>query len=455
MSRSRVPLPLRVAVPGLLTLVGLLLGIASQRLDAYASSPFPITPPPRFSLALAGREPAPGMIARGIEQIPVEYTLGRGETLSDVLARLALPPSEVPAAATALSQHLDVRHLRADEPYVAYFDPGIGLAALEWALGDRGRVVLSRVGGGWRCSFLPFERRSEIRSVSGVLEGSLIDSLERAGASAVLAYRMADVLQWDLDFTRDLRTGDRFEVLFEEVYLDGEDRGLGGVLALSYENAGRLLEAYRFGGEDSYYDAEGRPLKKMFLRSPLRYSRITSRFSSHRFHPILKVHRPHYGVDYGAPVGTPVRVTANGVVTFAGRSGGSGRMVQVRHPNGYLTAYLHLSRFGAGVRSGVRVRQGQVIGYVGTSGLSTGPHLDYRVQRGGRWINPLSIRSVPAEPIPEHVRDRFRSWRDALRASLDFGVPLPEAPGGVGGEELAPRSQPEGRDGFSRSVAAR
>ena len=145
----------------------------------------------------------------------------------------------------------------------------------------------------------------------------------------------------------------------------------------------------------------------MFLRSPLKFSRVTSRFSMSRFHPVLKKRMPHYGVDYGAPVGTPVHVTADGIVTMAGRNGGAGNMVRVRHPNGYETNYLHLSRYGGGIRKGVRVTQGQVIGYVGSTGYSTGPHLDYRVRHNGSWINPLSISSPPVEPLEDDRLQRF------------------------------------------------
>lgn len=362
-----------------------------------------------------------------ISRIPLEHILKRGQTLIDVLAELGFEPAEAYELATRLADHLDVRRLEAGKPYLAYYSThDARLAALEWPVENEGRVVAEREAGQWHVSFVPYERRVAVRSIAGRLDGSLIGSVERAGAPERLVYRMAWVLQWDLDFNRDLRTGDRFQVLFEEIYHDGRYAGLGEILALVYENAGRRLEAYRFHDENSYYDGEGRPLKKMFLRSPLRFSRITSRFSHRRFHPVLKKYRPHYGVDYGAPVGTPVRVTANGVVTFAGRNGGGGRMVKVRHPNDYLSAYLHLSRFAPGVRSGRRVSQGEVIGYVGSTGLSTGPHLDYRVQHRGRWIDPLSIKSVPAEPIPEAERAEFRVWRDALQARLERDVPLPE-----------------------------
>ena len=194
----------------------------------------------------------------------------------------------------------------------------------------------------------------------------------RAGAPGNLAYRLGDVFQWDLDFTRDLRVGDSFRIVFERVSIEGRSERVGEVLAVAYQNQGRALEAYRF--EDlGYYDADGRPLRKQFLRSPLAFSRVTSRFSSRRFHPVLKVHRPHYGVDYGAPVGTPVRVTANGTVVSAGWNKGGGNVVKVRHPNGYLTSYLHLSKFSGLAKKGRRVQQGQVVGFVGSTGLSSIP----------------------------------------------------------------------------------
>lgn len=382
-----------------------------------------ITPTVRHGLAPL--PPPPTEPLPDVERIPVEHTLERGQTLSGVFADLGLEPTEAHQAVRVLGQHLDVRRVRAGEPYLALYDrENDVLEAVEWPLGQEGRVLLERREGGWGGDFLPYERRLDTRLVEATLEGSLIGSLLRAGAPESLAYAMSWVLQWDLDFNRDLRHGDTFQVLYEELYLDGLYGGLGEVLALRYVNQGREMEAYRFRGEDSYYDAEGRPLKKMFLRSPLPFSRITSRFNLRRFHPVLKRVRPHYGVDYGAPVGTPVRVTANGVVTFAGWNGGAGRMVKVRHPNEYLSAYLHLSRIAQGIRPGTRVAQGKVVGYVGSTGLSTGPHLDYRVKHRGRWINPLTIKSVPAEPIPSRQMSSFLTWRDHLRDSLETGEPL-------------------------------
>jgi murein DD-endopeptidase MepM/ murein hydrolase activator NlpD len=272
---------------------------------------------------------------------------------------------------------------------------------------------------------------------------------------------MADALQWDLDFARDLRRGDSFQVLYEAVQLDGEDSGIGQVLALVYDNQGRRHEAYRFAG-DVLLDGEGRPLKKMFLRSPLRYTHITSLFSQHRLHPVLGEVRPHYGVDYHAPVGTPVEVTANGVVVTAGWDGGGGNVVKVQHGADYVTAYLHLSRFAPGIRPGTRVRQGDTIAYTGATGLATGPHLDYRVKFRGAWIDPLSLKGVRDEPLSSSQLVSFHSWLDSVRASLESGIvaasltlPVAQAPSTMSRlARLSPRSKQSGR-GTSASAMAR
>src|SRR6185369_12629659 len=192
-------------------------------------------------------------------------------------------------------------------------------------------------------------------------------------------------------------------------------------------NQGRRHEAYHWDDSGTYYDGEGRPLKKMFLRSPLRYSRITSMFTQSRFHPVLHTYRPHYGVDYGAPVGTPVEVTANGEVISAGWGGG-GNVVKVRHTGGYVTAYLHLSRFASGIRAGARVHQGDVIAFTGATGLASGPHLDYRVKLHDEWIDPLSLKGVRADPIPTFKLASFHTWRNQLLSAFQTGA-VPNLPG--------------------------
>jgi len=418
--------------------IALVLFLQTRQLERSLASPYPISRAPRFESDLiglpiwAGRtdEPLAGL------DLPVEFTFRRGETLGQVLGDLGLKPPVAQSMIAELSRHVDVRRLRPRDGYAALVDDDGRLQGLRVTLEGKGRAVVRRQGDAWQSSWSEFTEVSETRVIRGVLEGSLESSIRRAGGEAVVAYVMADVLQWDLDFNRDLRLGDRFEVLYERIYLDDEFHRVGSVLALNYVNADRLLEAYRFGEDQGHYDGAGRPLRKLFLRSPLRYSRVTSGFSSRRFHPVTRSYRPHYGVDYGAPVGTPVRVTGNGVVQSAGWDRGGGKTVRVRHPNGYLTSYLHLSRFAKGVRPGTRVGQGEVIGYVGSTGLSTGPHLDYRMQKGGRWINPQAFKSEPAPPIPSDRLVEFEAVRDRYRHALATGEPVKEMTGDPG-EQIA------------------
>lgn len=417
---SFAPHVLRLALPLGLSLLAVGLFLTTQSLEAYNKSPFPLPPTPRFSERII--LPTEATARLGEARVPMEFTLLRGETVNDMFERLGLQGDEVRKATRALAEHVNVRSIRAGNQYSALFNSDSTLAAFELTLAGSGRLQMSRLGEGWDTRWQPFRRSLELRALRGQVEGSLEGSIRRAGGPQSLAYRMAGILQWDLDFTKDLKRGDRFEVLYEEILLEGEPHDIGQVLAVVFDNRGRLHEAYRFGDSGVYYDGEGRPLKKMFLRSPLRYSRITSMFSHRRFHPVLKTYRPHYGVDYGTPVGTPVQVTASGVVIHAGWDKGGGNVVKVRHGGGYVTAYLHLSRFAKGIRPGARVRQGDIIAYTGATGLASGPHLDYRVQHNNRWIDPLTLKSVRDEPIPSYKLASFRAWRDDVRSSLKSGV---------------------------------
>ena len=416
--------PSRWRYPLALLLISAAAGVfvATWHIDAWVRQAPPASPTPSYGAFLAARAPS-GEPAIDVERalVPRPLSLRWGQTLGDALAEQGLGPSDVHTVSNALEGHLDVRKLRTGDIGLAYFDGSGELASLLLEVDGEGWVEMTREGAEWAGSRHAYRRDVHLRRIEGELvDGLLINEIVRAGGRPQVVHEMANVLQWDMDFNRDLRVGDRFQVLYEEVHLDGRFVGIGEILALTYDNRGRRLEAYRFG-EHGYYDSEGRPLQKMFLRSPLPFTRVTSRFSHRRFHPVLKVHRPHYGVDYGAPRGTPVRVTANGVVAFAGRSGGAGKMVKVRHANGYQTSYLHLSGFASGVRSGRRVAQGDVIGYVGSTGLSTGPHLDYRIKKNGRWLDPLQLKSDPVEPIPRNLLGRFRARRDVLVAALEGG----------------------------------
>ena len=440
MQLKRVIAPhfVRLALPLGLILLAVGLSLSTRELEAYSQSPYPLPPTPRFHQRIVLPTEASGLIDQA--RVPVEFQLRRGETVADVFEKLGLGGAEARQATDALSERLNLRRLKAGNQYSAFFKPDSTLESFELTLAGTGRVAMTRASNsntGWQVDWRPFERTVQMRALTGTLDGSLDTSIRKAGGPAGLAFRMADVLQWDLDFTRDLKRGDRFELLYEEVLLEGEPHSVGAIYALVYEDhKDRRHEAYRYGDSGTYYDGEGRPLRKMFLRSPLRYSRITSHFTTRRFHPVLKSYRPHWGVDYGAPVGTPVQVTANGVVTFTGWDRGGGNVVKVRHAGGFVTAYLHLSRFAKGIRPGARVQQGDIIAYTGATGLASGPHLDYRVQQNGKWIDPLTLKSVRDEPLTTHQLASFRSWRNEVLASLRTGKPSPNLR--IPGSSLAP-----------------
>jgi murein DD-endopeptidase MepM/ murein hydrolase activator NlpD len=445
---------LRFLVPLGLVALGAGVALSTRNLEAYNRSPYPLLPTPRFNARVTLPDEATPWI--GHARVPVESKLLRGETVADVFGKLGLQGAALRDATDSLGGKVNLRGLKAGNRYSAFFNPDASLASFEMTLDGSGRVEMVRRGSEWKSDWQPFQRRVEVRALQGTLSGSMEESIRAAGGPVMLAYRLADVFQWDLDFTKDLKKGDRFEVLYQEVLVDGKAYDVGTILAAVYDNHGRLHEAYRYGDSGVYYDGDGSPARKMFLRSPLRYSHITSSFNLHRFHPVLNEYRPHYGVDYGAPVGTPVQVTANGTVVSAGWDKGGGNVVKVQHGGGYLTAYLHLSRFAAGIRPGARVRQGDIIAYTGATGLATGPHLDYRVKLRDTWIDPLKLKSVRDEPIPASRMASFRSWRDNLRAGLRTGA-LPrglQVPGlGIDTQMAKGKAVPGSSQGSQDSLA--
>ncbi len=249
--------------------------------------------------------------------------------------------------------------------------------------------------------------------------------MAKIGEEDALAYDLAErCFGWDIDFYTDLRRGDTFRIVVEKKLLDGKFAGYRNILAAEFVNDGKVFQAYRFvypdTGAADYFDEVGLSKRKEFLKSPFKYgAHVTSRFSGSRLHPIYKVYRPHFGVDYGAPLGTPVQATADGKVVFVGWEGGSGRMVRIQHKNSYETKYLHLGGFGPGIRAGAQVRGGDVVGYVGSSGDSTGPHLDYRVSYHGSPINPLGQKFKPADPVRKEYLEAYKSEAARLRAWLE------------------------------------
>ena len=258
----------------------------------------------------------------------------------------------------------------------------------------------------------------EQKYVEVTIASSLWNDIQDAGASPLLAIKLSEIYAWSVDFF-GLQKGDSFKVLYNEHSCEGEPTDIGEVWYSTFTGGGKSIECIYFeeeGTSNRYWNAEGESMRKSFLKSPLKYfSRISSGFTYARRHPITRVVRPHTGVDYAAPTGTPVLTIGDGVVIEKGYKGGGGNTVKIRHNSVYTTAYLHLSRYASGIKVGSRVSQGQVIGYVGSTGMSTGPHLDFRVWRNGSPINPLKMESPPAEPIKEAHKEKFEASRDSLR----------------------------------------
>lgn len=356
---------------------------------------------------------------------------GPGDTLTGLLADAGLPAAEVQGLLRAiggesdpdrvpLGARLDVTSDGGGRVLEFVYEP----LALDQVRGLRGE-------GGWRVwsEKVPLEVREA--ALAGSVEESLFGSVQDLAEGPELAVAIASLFAWQIDFAKETRSGDRFRVAVEKRYRDGKFWDYGPIAAAQYRYAGGTREAYCIpaGARGrKCYDAEGRSLERSFLRSPLAYSRVSSKFTRRRFHPILGMFRPHEGVDYAAPVGTPVWSVAEGRAAFVGRRGGNGKMVIVSHPGGVQTYYNHLSRFARGLRRGSPVRQKQVIGYVGSTGLSTGPHLDFRIKKGKRFVDPLKAHLPPGSPVPKELRARFEAYRDKMRFRLESADALAQAP---------------------------
>jgi murein DD-endopeptidase MepM/ murein hydrolase activator NlpD len=253
------------------------------------------------------------------------------------------------------------------------------------------------------------EVKKMLRYSSGSIKTSLWEAAMEQNLNPNLSSELSEIYAWTIDFF-GLQQGDRFKVIYEEEFIGEESIGIRKIHAALFEHAGHAIYAIPFIQDStmSFYDTTGASLRKAFLKAPLRYSRISSRFSGARFHPILKIVRPHHGVDYAAPLGTPVVSIGDGRVTQTGFENGSGRIVRITHNSVYSTAYMHLSRFGPGIAPGVYVKQGQVIGYVGSSGLSSGPHLDFRFYRNGSAVDPLKVEAPPVNPVATEAMEEFQ-----------------------------------------------
>jgi murein DD-endopeptidase MepM/ murein hydrolase activator NlpD len=269
------------------------------------------------------------------------------------------------------------------------------------------------------------EVETVVKSTSGIITSSLWNAMMANNTDPELASSLSEVFAWNIDFF-GIQKGDFYKVIYEEMFVEGKSIGIGKILSALFNSEGHDYYAFELVQDSvtDYFDDKGQNVRRAFLKAPLQFKRISSHFSHSRMHPILKVRRPHLGVDYAAAYGTPVRTVGDGTIVFSGKSGGSGNMVKVRHNGTYTTAYLHLSGFGRGIKRGAHVRQGDVIGFVGSTGRSTGPHLDFRFYQNGEPVDPLRVQSPPAEPVKDkNLAEFYKLMKDA-KAKLD-SIALP------------------------------
>ena len=380
-----------------------------------AASPSP-GQPTDSQAALAQPEP--------VEPEPewIELEVKSGDTLSALLQEHGVSAGQVHRLVTGDDRLAALARIRPGETLGITLDDSGELNALRYHP-SRIQTVKATLDddGRWQVTSETREYQHRVRFAEATIDNSLFLAGHAAGMSDNLTMQLANIFGWDIDFVLDIRSGDRFRVLYEELYLDGEKVGNGNILAAEFWTQGRHLTAYRFethSGDTDYFDAEGRSMRKEFIRTPVAFSRISSRFSLGRKHPILNRVRAHRGIDYAAPSGTPIKAAGKGKVIFAGVKGGYGNVLILKHGQRYTTLYAHMRSFARGIHVGSRVNQGQTIGYVGMSGLATGPHLHYEFRVDGVHRNPQTVPLPKAQSVSDNERPQFLVQAKRMEAQM-------------------------------------
>ncbi|MEL6344960.1 MAG: peptidoglycan DD-metalloendopeptidase family protein [Myxococcota bacterium] len=388
--------------------------------DVVAEMHVSIAPP---TAPMATPEPAP----RG--PMWVKHAIRSGESLGSILPRFNAPTHDVHQAALDL---FDLSRIRVGRELSFLVTPGEDVPAeIRYPLDEDRTLVIHRTDDGWDASVDAIEYDVRIGERSLVVASTLWQAAIDAGLRPRDIASLAEVMKYDLDFNSEIKAGATARMVVEELHHDGALARLGAPLAVILTNNGKEYTAIRFkndDGDERYYDRDGVSRRTAFLRSPLEFSRVTSGFNLKRYHPILKKPRPHYGTDFGAPVGTPIRAVGDGRIVHAGWNGGHGKYVKINHSAGpYKSSYSHLSRIA--VKNGATVKQGEIIGYVGSTGMSTGPHLHYQFWKNGRIVDPMKVALPRGEQLSRGEMARFKVHRDALLTQLESvqGAPVPDA----------------------------
>ncbi|MDR2891859.1 MAG: peptidoglycan DD-metalloendopeptidase family protein [Deltaproteobacteria bacterium] len=343
-----------------------------------------------------------------------------GDTLGSLLEAW-LSPAEIHSLADVCKGVYPLNRIRQGQPYAVHAE-GENFLSFEYEIDNDNRLVIRKTDEGLTASKEEIEYRIVLHRVEGTIASSLFNAMQDSGEHVSLAAGLSDVFAWEINFIRDLREGDSFSLLVEKRYRDGDFKNYGRLLAATFTNQGDTYEAYLFTdekGNNLYFNAEGDSLRRAFLKAPLAYNRISSGYTKRRLHPVYKDWRSHPAIDYAAPKGTPVKSVGKGTVTFKGYDKGAGNYIKVKHLNGYETMYLHLSGFARGLGKGSNVSQGQVIGFVGSTGYSTGPHLDFRMKRNGSYVNPLKELSPRDTPVTAKEKSRFLTQMAIYRDFLE------------------------------------
>ena len=368
---------------------------------------FPPTPPP-FSAALPDSIPP---TAQEPQLYTVDGTVKEGSTLFQSLSEKKIPVRWIDLIVSKLKPYVNFRRIKGG-PYRLVTDGNGELVRFVYEVSPTEIYEIEKDSQGYVAQRKEVSLETRLVKVVGEIRSSLFEAMEAAGEQDPLTIGFAEILAWEIDFYKDVREGDRFKVVVEKIYKGDQFIQYGTIHAVEYQRGEKMIRGIQY--KEGYYNEKGISLKKAFLKVPLRFNRISSKFSRARLHPILGGLRPHFGVDYAAPPGTPIWAVADGTVTSCGWNNGFGNQVILRHMNGYVTYYGHLSGFGPGIRKGVKVRQKQIIGYVGSTGLSTGPHLDYRLAKDGKFRNPLREAFPAGPPIGKGEMETFHQRRDAM-----------------------------------------
>jgi len=350
-----------------------------------------------------------------------EERIGRGDTLQSLLSRLGVESGEARRVLAAARESKSLGRLAPGRSVLARVTSGGQLMLFRYLASDDKLVTLTRGGGEFKAGELPVALEARQIMRSGEIKGSLFGATDAADVPDRIASEMAEALSGDIDFHKDLRRGDHFSVVYEAFYLDGQLVKTGRLLAAEFVNQGKPYQALYFKdaqGREGYFTPDGQSLKRAFLKSPMPFSRVSSGFTGARFHPVLQIWRAHKGVDYAAPSGAPVRAVSDAKVEFVGSQGGYGNLIVLKHQGAYSTAYGHLSRFGKGIKRGARIDQGQVIGFVGSTGLASGPHLHYEFRVNNVQKNPLALKLPTSYPLDARSKAQFAAKAQPLASNL-------------------------------------